>query len=199
MWRYINIYIYIYIYTYIYIYIYTYIYIYVIWNMMENVWHASFLKMCDVAYYGNCVTSHGNIMCQVTGMKETCHTFWWLRPEGGNCVTWLIHMCYITHHVRRDPLFIYVTHTCICIPKLRNFRAHTHIRVTEVNNGSRHICGPRVEFVRHDSFICVTWLAWRDSFTRVIRLDDMCDMTPSNVSRDSFTCVTWLNHMGDMS
>jgi len=38
-------------------------------------------------------------------------------------------------------------------------------------------------YVRHDSFICVTWLI------------HMCDMTHSYVWHDSFICVTWLIHL----
>jgi len=42
-------------------------------------------------------------------------------------------------------------------------------------------------YVRHDSFICVTWFI------------HICDMTHSYVWHDSFTCVTWLIHMCDMT
>ena len=49
-------------------------------------------------------------------------------------------------------------------------------------------------YVRHDSFICVTWLIHR------------CGMTHSHVRQDSFLCVTWLIicvtwliHMCDMT
>jgi len=58
------------------------------------------------------------------------------------------------------------------------------------------------EHVRHDSFICVTWLiymcdvthsyVWLDSFVCVTWLIRMCDMTHSHVWHGSFICVIWL-------
>ena len=106
------------------------------------------------------------------------------RSNSYTCVTWLIHMCDMTHsHVWHDS-FTYVTwliHTCDV----------THPRVW------------------HDSFTCVAWLihmrdvthshVWRDPFTCVTWLIHMCDMTHSHVWHYSFTCVTWLNHLCDMT
>ena len=79
-------------------------------------------------------------------------------------------------------------------------------------------------YVRHDSFVCVTWLIRTgdsDSFvckTWLIRIWDMthsyvrldtfvcgtwlihiCDLTHAYVSHDSFVCVTWLIRMCDMT
>jgi len=61
--------------------------------------------------------------------------------------------------------------------------------------------------VRHDSFICESWLIhmWdmthsyvrHDSFIWEIRLFHMGDMTHSYVRHDSFICETWLIHMWD--
>ena len=63
--------------------------------------------------------------------------------------------------------------------------------------------------VRHDAFICVTWLihmrdmthsyVWHDAFICVTWRIHMCDMTHSYVWHDSFIFVTWLIHMRDMT
>jgi len=60
-------------------------------------------------------------------------------------------------------------------------------------------------YVRHDSFICVTWLIhlcdmthsymWHDSYIRVAWLIHMRDMIHPQVWHDSFICVTWLIHL----
>ena len=44
------------------------------------------------------------------------------------------------------------------------------------------MCDMTHSYVRHDSFICVTWLT------------HMFDMTHSYVRHDSFMCATWPNH-----
>ena len=64
-------------------------------------------------------------------------------------------------------------------------------------------------YVRHGTFICVTWLihmcdmthsnVWHDPFTCVTWLIHMCDMTHSYVWHDSFTCVTWPIDTCDMT
>ena len=82
------------------------------------------------------------------------------------CVTWLIHMCDITHP--------YVWHdSFICVTWLIHMRDMTH------------------SYVWHDSFICVTWHILRcdmthlhvrhDSFIYVIWHIHICDMTDSNM------------------
>ena len=50
-----------------------------------------------------------------------------------------------------------------------------------------HMCDMTSSYVRHDSFICATWLI------------HMCDMTHSYLWHDSFICATWLIHMCDMT
>jgi len=64
-------------------------------------------------------------------------------------------------------------------------------------------------YVRHDSFICATWLIHtcdmthsyvrHDSFICLPSLIHMCDMTHSYVRHDSFICVPWLIHMFAMT
>jgi len=79
------------------------------------------------------------------------------------------------------------------------------------------MCDMAHSYVRHDSFIrvtwlipmCVTWLihlfdmthsyVWHESFICVTWLIHMCDMTDSYVWPDSFIRVTWIIHMCDMT
>jgi len=73
------------------------------------------------------------------------------------CVTWLIHMCDMTHS--------YVWHdSFMCVTWLIHMCDMTH-----------SLCDMTHSCVWHDSFICVTWLI------------HMCDMTHSYVRHDSFT------------
>jgi len=97
------------------------------------------------------------------------------------CETWLIYMCDMT------PTFQKGRGAC---------------------NEATHGC---LECVRHDSFICVTWLlpfkkaeepVWGRSWFSCVRetwLIYMRDTTHLYVWHDSFIRVTWLTHMWDMS
>ena len=103
-------------------------------------------------------------------------------------------------------IFIFMTwlnHTCDTTHSLCNM-THSHVwRHTHI-------------YVRHDTFICVTWLirhvcgvthsyARLDSCSigncacRETRFVHMCDMTRSHVWYDTFICVTWLMHMCDVT
>jgi len=119
-----------------------------------------------------------------------------------SCAAWLIQMCDTTHsHVWHDTFICETwrihmcegTHPCVwhdsfvCVPWLILTCATTH------------------SHVRHDSFICATWLihmcamthsyVCHDSFIRVTRLIHMCNTTHSYVRHDSFICVTWLSYV----
>ena len=96
------------------------------------------------------------------------------------CVTWLIHMCDMTHS--------YVWHNSfICVTWL----IHVAWPI--------HMCDMTHSYVWHDSFICVTWLIHmcdmthsyvvHDSFISVPWLIHMCGKTLS--------WVAWLIHMCD--
>jgi len=98
------------------------------------------------------------------------------------CVTWLIHVCDMTHAMCD------MTHSCAW---------HDSVKcVTWLS----HVCDMTHSYVWHDSFICVTWLihvcdmthsySWHDSFICVTWLFHVCDMTHSCVWHDSFICVT---------
>jgi len=140
------------------------------------------------------VTSHiwmSLWMSHVTHMNASCHAcvlhihVW---HDAFICVTWLIHMCDVTHsYVRHDSL-IYITHTC---DKTHSYEWHdSFIRETWLIHTWR------------DSFICATWLtntwlihtwdmthsymARHDSFIRETRLIHIWrDMTHSYVRHDS--------------
>jgi len=103
-------------------------------------------------------------------------------------ITWLIHVCDISHSdVWRDS-FIYVI---ICVTWLI------------------HTCDMTHSYVWHDSFICVTWLIhmcdmthsymWHDSLVCVTWL--VTWRIPVSVQRcnEDKECVTWLMHMCDMA
>ena len=92
------------------------------------------------------------------------------------CVTWLIHMCDMTHSYVWHDSFICVTwliHVCYMTHLVRETVV---TRVTWLN----HLCDMTHSYEWHDSFICVTWLI------------HMCDMTHLYVWHDLFKCVTWL-------
>ena len=67
------------------------------------------------------------------------------------------------------------------------------------------MCDMTHSYVRHDWFICVTWLihmchvihsyVWHDSFICVTWLIHMCDMTHSHMWHDSFIRVTCFFHL----
>jgi len=96
-------------------------------------------------------------------------------------VTWLIHMCDMTHSCVWHDSFMRVTYSFICLTWLI------------------HMCDVTHSYVLRDSFICVTWL---------IR---MRDVTHSYVWRDSFYikvvrvgyyprhAVTWLINMRNVT
>jgi len=99
-------------------------------------------------------------------------------------VTWLIHICDMTHSYVRHDSFICATwliHTCDM--------THPH--------------------VWHDPFIRMTWLihicdmtrsyVWQYSFIYVTWLIHTYDMTHSYVRHDSFIRLAWLIHMCNMT
>jgi len=143
------------------------------------------------------------------------------------CVTWLIHMCDMTHsHVWHDS-FTYVTWPIRMCGTTHSYVWHdSSICVTWLI----HMCDVAHSHMWHGSFICVTWLihvcdmthsyvtwlihmcdmtlhmcdmthsyVWHGSFTCVTWLIHMCDMTHSHMWHDSFVCVAWLIHMCDMA
>jgi len=111
-----------------------------------------------------------------------------VRREAVICVTWLIHMCNMTHlYVWRDSF------TCVTW-LVRVSMTHSHV------GHDSFICHVTQLYQGHESFLChVTHPTGHDSFVCATCLIHTWDMTHSHVWHDSFTCVTWLIHMCDMS
>jgi len=103
-----------------------------------------------------------------------------MRHDSFICVTWLIHMCDMTHPYVCDLTYAYVCDL-------------THVYLWGMTHP--YVYHDSFIFMRHDSFICVTWLihiyeAW---------LIHKGNMTHLHVWPDLFVCVTWLIHMCDMT
>jgi len=102
----------------------------------------------------------------------------WYGNDSFICVTWLIHMCDMTHsYVWHDSSngcsWLYENGSFTCVTWLIHMCDMTHPMDVVRCMGMTH------SYVWHDSFVCVTWLI------------HMCDMTHSYVWHDSFICVTW--------
>jgi len=71
-----------------------------------------------------------------------------------------------------------------------------------------HACDTTLSYLRHGSFVCVTWLfricdmtllyMWYDSFINVPWLFRICEKTLSCRRHDSFIYLTWLFRVRDM-
>jgi len=143
-----------------------------------------------LAHLGMMTQLHDAFMCmtrQVTFLSVQVYCMWMshvtLRNDESRhtCMTWLIHVCDMTHScVWHD------THECVmllmklCVPWL------TCLATWYSNCRTTHVCDIHHSFVRHDS-MQVTWFI------------HVCDMTHSCVWHDSFMCVTWLIHVCDMT
>jgi len=129
-------------------------------------------------------------MSHVTHMNESCHTY-----EYESC-----HTCQQEHLLfllisLSSPTAFFSRHTRIIQVHLYSMRDMTPHRrdsfmcVTCLS--ALYKCVWLIHIfkthVRHDSFVCTTWLIY------------MCDMTHSSVWHDSFICVTWLIHLCDMT
>jgi len=116
------------------------------------------------------------------------------RIVDGIFVTWLTHMCDVTHsYVWYDAL--------ICVTsgwweQISN-ESDAFICVTWLI----HMCDVTHSYVWHDAFICVTSGWWEeisnkcDAFIFVTWLTNICDVTHSYVWHDAFIFVTWLTHI----
>jgi len=103
------------------------------------------------------------------------------------CVTWLFHVCGVTHSCVWHDSFM-------CVAWLIDMCDMTHA------------------FVWHNSLICVAWLILMCEHETFLRVKDswsnegciyvtwlayVCDVTHSCVWPDSFICVAWLAHMSE--
>ena len=118
--------------------------------------------------------------------------------ESFTCVTWLIYTWDMTHpSVRHDSsiceaygvatisrLLKIIRLFCRIPSLLQGSFAKETYNFKEPTNRSHPIAH---SYVRHDSFVCETWLM------------HMWDMNHSYVRHDSSICETWLIHMWDMT
>jgi len=113
-----------------------------------------------------------------------------LRVKGGLqsiwSVTWIIHMCEITHSFVWHDSFTWAKRLIHSFAHKRGAAVYVmcDIHCSYVSNvaGLLNMCDISLSYVWHDLFICVTWLFYT------------CDMTPSEVWHDSIKCVTWRIH-----
>jgi len=119
------------------------------------------------------VCTVGVCVCDMTHVCDTTHVcdisiITWLI-----FVTWLFKTWFVTWlaswHITRG----------ICVKSI--------FSGVVLVDGSLHTCDMIQSHVRHDSFMCVTWL------------NQMCDMTQSYVRHDSVNCVTRLSQLCDMT
>jgi len=130
------------------------------------------------------------IVSHVTRINELCHTYEWVMShvltsllkvwhDSFIRVTWLIHMCAMTHPYMWHGIFTCVTRII-------------------------HKCDMTQPYMWHDTFIRVTWIIhkcdkthpymWHDTFRRVTRIIHKCDTNQPHMWRDIFICVTRFIH-----
>ena len=132
-------------------------------------------------------------------MKHVWMTHGTHMNESSHTYEWVMSHIWMSH----------VTHMNESCHEHGSFICMTHIRMCDMTHS----------YVRHDSFICVTWLihmcnmahsyVWHNSFMSHIRMTNMWDMTHSFEGHASFICMIWLidvtherrthlehNHMG---
>ena len=109
-------------------------------------------------------------------------------------VTWLIHMCDMTH--------LYMWHdSLICATWLIHVSDMTH---SHVWHDTRHVCDMTYWYVWHDVLICVTWRTqvWHGEWM-YLRHDSMInDRAHIHTHKDGWrdrSGVTWRIHMCDMT
>jgi len=145
-------------------------------------WHDSFI--C-VTWLHSCVW-HDSFIC-VPGL------FAW---AAASCVTWLIHMCPMTHSYMCALTHSDVCHeSIICVPWLIHICAMTHHTNSHFVRDMTHSC------VTHGCIVCVTWLLHvkEESFVCVTGLTHICAKTHSQskgaTERTAASCVMWLIHV----
>ena len=146
-------------------------------------------------------------------MCDNTHTYVWHGVC--ICVSWLIHMCFMTESCMWNKSYT-------CVTRLVSFAKEPYKRyhilqkrpiilrsllivATPYVKWHIHMCNMTRFFVRHDSSVCMTWLMHMcvmthpcvlyDSIISVKRLIQMWWKTRFFVRHDSFLCMTWLIHM----
>jgi len=152
-------------------------------------------------------------MCSLFCDFTWCSSVLRVWHDAFTCVTWLIHLCDMTHsYMLRD------SHKCVLssatlLDNPASSRVTGRIPVCGMMHSCWtwlihmlacwpwliHVCDMTHTCVWHDSYMCVTWLIHVCPHLRDLRawLIHVCDMTHSYVWHDSFICVTWRIHMCD--
>ena len=148
------------------------------------------------------------LLCADVTWLDSTYSYAW--HDSCICVTWLIHMCDMTHSIRvwhNSCIFVWYD-SFVRVTWLVIMCDMTHTYVWEVwfirvTNDKTHAyaCDMTYSYawhdslisVWHDSFICVTWLM----HTCVTWHVYMCDTSHAYVWHDSFIYVAWLIHMYD--
>jgi len=104
-------------------------------------------------------------------MCDMTHSYVW--HDSFMCVTWLIHVCNMTHSCAPYDIQPRVWHVCV------TWLVHMCVMTRSCVTWLVHMCDMTHSYERLDSFICVAWLA------------HMCDMTRSYVWHDPFMCALW--------
>jgi len=150
------------------------------------VWHDSFIR---VTWLIPCMWHdtfiHMNESAQTNLLRNTPVSLYACHMSTIKCVTWLVHMCDMTHSYVWHDSFIRVTWL---IPYMWH---DTFINMNESAQTNLLCHTPVALYAGHMSTIkCVTWLihVWHDSFIRVTWLIPY-------MWHDTFICVTWLIYM----
>jgi len=118
------------------------------------------------------LTNESYHTCDILGHCANRHC-----PIYGIRVSWLIHVCDMTHSYMWHDTFVYVAWLIHVCDMTHLYVWHTSFtRVT----WRIHMCDMTHSYVWHDSFICVTRLSHTNDETR-----PLCDMTHSHVWHDS--------------
>jgi len=155
------------------------------------------LYTCDMTHLSHIWVMSHTCMSRRAFWRTSAPSFIWqtsfIWHDSFICVTWLIHMCAMTHlYVKRKSLQsehviwasnLHESRLCICVTWLIHLCTMSHSCVPWLID----LCDMAHLNVCHDSFKCVPWFI------------HMCAMTHSYVWHDSFKCVPWLIHVCDTS
>jgi len=140
----------------------------VTWLIHYHVWHDSFTTMCDMTHSLPCVTWLIHYHVWHDSFNVPLHKSSALQLSQ-LYLTWLIHMCDMTHsHVWLDPF--------LCVRRFSHSNVWQDSFTVFLHKSSRRTWSPTL----------TTWLI------------HMCDMSHLYVWHDSFICVTCRIHMCDM-
>jgi len=158
-------------------------------------WKGFYRKCVTEAFLTCHCSTHCNTLQHTATHSVSCHTYEWVMSHirmshslahirmghtyDERNVTVMDESCHIYERVMSHIRTSHITHT--------NESCHTYEWVTNGSDMWREKCNMTHPYVRHDSFVCVTWII------------HMCDMTHTYVWHDSFVCVTWLIRMCDMT